>query len=426
MEEQLIEYRPERDDPFLEASVDFFLEGEDGARVALSESKTPEGTLGIIEGVAGKAGIVNRNNRFYSEAVYAVAVERAQSLLGKGQFLGEVDHPWAGSLKGAAYRYTKLHMEGDLMKFEGVILDTPSGAVLKGLLKGGVGVAVSTRGYGSIKTEEMDVDGKKKEVGVIQDDYRMEGIDFVLFPSNPHGEVTHHENADITFQETTMDLEQLREKHPELVEAIEAAAREGFVSQADLDSALEDARTETRESVLESDEVVAPQTALTAVVEALRPFVPELAEAAEEAEQSETERELESLQAQFATLNERLETVEQERDALAEEAETRGTAEAVEAHVDELLEGFAHADLIRDDLLACESTEAVDAEFEARKGLVESIAARLSVKTDEAGRGVGSADTEDLSEDKDEDKTAEQIAEAVERKRQAELAGLSS
>lgn len=419
---RLIEFKP-GGDPIRESSDDFLARKGDPAAVTLVESSNPpKGTLGIVEGVAGKADIVNRNRRYYSEKVYALAVERAQPLIEQGRFLGEVDHPWVGSLEGAAYRFTKLFMEGDLMKFEGVILDTPSGKVLKGLLEGGVGVAVSTRGYGSIKSEKMDVNGKEQEVGVIQDDYRMEGIDFVLFPSNPHGEVTHHENAE-THQETPMDLEQLRTEHPELVEAIEAAAREGFVSQEDHEAALEDARTEARNEVQESDEAVARRDAIAAVVEALRPLVPELAEAATEAEQTETERELESLRGEFATLNERLEAVEQERNDLAAEAEAREARESVEAHVDELLEGYAHADLIRDDLLALESVEAVDEMFEARKGLVESLAARLGVTTDDEGRGAGEADQESLDED---DQTADEVAEDVEKARERLLAGLDS
>lgn len=417
----IVEYLPGRDNPIRESSEDFAVEGA-LQLVEASEAKKPKGTLGFVEGVAGKANIVNGNLRYYSDKVYALAVERAQPLIDKGRFLGEVDHPWHGSLSGAAYRFTKLYMEGDLMKFEGVILDTPSGRVLKGLLEGGVGVAVSTRGYGSIKYEKMEVNGKELEVGVVQDDYRMEGIDFVLFPSNPSGEVTHHENANSTQQENIMDLEQLRNEHPELVAAIEAAAREGFVSQEDHEAAVAEAQETARNEVLEGEEVTTLRNFRTAVIEALRPHVPELAEAAEEAEKTEAERELESLRQKVADLSEQLSSLQSERDRLQQEREERERREAIEAHVDEVLEGFAHADLIRDDLLACESIEAVDREFEARRGLVESLAARLGVATDESGKGTGTADKEDVSEDKDV--TPKQVAEDVEKARQRALAGL--
>ncbi|WP_236068153.1 hypothetical protein, partial [Streptomyces brasiliscabiei] len=81
-------------------------------------------------------------------------------------------------------------MEGDLVKYKGVILPTPDGKILESLLEGGVGVGVSTRGYGSYKVEEID----GRDVEVIQDDYRMPGIDFVLDESNPHGAVHKFES----------------------------------------------------------------------------------------------------------------------------------------------------------------------------------------------------------------------------------------
>jgi len=419
---KIVEHTPELENPIRESNDDFWMEGTLLTLVEAAEGKKPKGTLGVAEGVAGKANIVNRNRRYYSDKVYALAVERAQSLIEQGRFLGEVDHPWVGSLSGAAFRFTKLYMEGDLMKFEGVILDTPSGRVLKALLDGGVGVAVSTRGYGSIQYEKMEVNGKEVEVGVVQDDYRMEGIDFVLFPSNPAGEITHHENANSTQQETDMTLEQLRNEHPELVAAIEAAAREGFVSQEELEEAVAKAKEEARNEVLEGDEVTALRNFRNAVIEALRPHVPELAEAAGESEESEAEREMESLRQQVRDLSEKIQALQSERDRLQAEQEERERREAIAEHVERVLEGFAHADLIRDRLLACESIEAVDAAFEEQRSLVESLAARLGVETDPEGRGTGKADSEKVSEEVE--RTPEQVAEDVEIKRQRELAGL--
>lgn len=412
------EHSPERENPIVDSSEDFYLQESLGEtiEVSLVEDATESSGLGRIEGVAGKAGIVNRNKRLYTETIYALAVERAKTLLQKGRFLGEVDHPMFGSLQGAAFRFTEVFMDEDLMRYEGVILETPGGRLLKGLLEGGVGVAVSTRGYGSIKYETMDVEGEETEVGVIQDDYRMEGIDFVLFPSNPHGEVTHHENTRFQ-QESSMTIEELREKYPELVEQIEEAAREGYVSEADLDTAVEEARDE----VLESDDIVALRTFRSDVVEAIRPHVPELAEAAEEAEKSETEQELESLRQEFEAINERLKTVEEERDELQEEQKEAERQKAVTEKADELLEGYTHKDLIRDELIACESVEQVEETFEARRTLIESLVARGDISEDEIEKGSGAADTEDLNEDEE---TPDEVVENVTKAQQRKLAGL--
>lgn len=368
------------------------------------EAKSKHKGIGFIEFIGGKAGIVNRNRRFYSQTVYELAVERAKPLIASGQFLGEVDHPYAGTLRGAAFRITRLYMDGDLMKAEAIVLDTAGGKHLKALLDGGVGVAISTRGYGSAKFETMKVNGEDKEVAVIQNDFRLEGIDAVLFPSNPSGAVTRHENSQ--HKENSMTLEQLRQEHPELVAQIESAAREGYVAEAEIESRVETARNEA----LNAAEVQAPRTAIAAVVEALRPLVPELQKEADAAEKSETEKALEALTAQVAELSE---TVNAERTRADEAVQAQQEAEAKTARnavIDGLLEGFAHAELVRPELEALESDEAIRSTFEARKSMIEALLGRGSV--DEAAgteddAGVGEAD---LSEDAEDETTAETIS----------------
>ncbi len=60
---------------------------------------------------------------------------------------------------------------------------------------------------------------------------------------------THNERKEL------MDLKALKEKHPDLVAQVEAAAREGMIAKADHDTALTEARTEAgdegRKSVLD-------------------------------------------------------------------------------------------------------------------------------------------------------------------------------
>lgn len=359
------------------------------------EAKAKYKGIGFIEFTGGKAGVVNRNRRFYSQTVYELAVERAKPLIGEGRFLGEVDHPFMGSLRGAAFRITKLYMDGDLMQAEAIILDTAGGRHLKALLDGGVGVAISTRGYGSAKYETMKVHGEDVEVAVIQNDFRLEGIDAVLFPSNPSGAVTRHENANSQEKEINMTLETLRKEHPELVAQIEEAAREGYVADDEIESRLETARTEA----LDSEEVEANRQAIAAVVEALRPLTPELQKEANEAEKSETERALEALTAQVTELTESL-TAERERADEAEKAQQESSRSAL---IESLLEGFEHAELVRSDLEAQKTDEDVRSTFEARKSFIETVLGRKSV--DEANEGTeddaGTGEA-DLNEDETE------------------------
>lgn len=378
---------------------------------AESAKQTHKG-IGFIEFVGGKAGIVNRNRRFYSQTVYELAVERAQGLVESGQFLGEVDHPYGGSLRGAAFRITKLVMDGDLMKSEAIILDTEGGRHLKALLEGGVGVAISTRGYGSAKFEMMKVGGKEMEVAVIQNDFRLEGIDAVLFPSNPAGTISRHENHNPDNKEhPDMTLETLRQEHPELVTQIETAAREGLVAETEVQAQVEAATA----AALESEEVVSLRTLLSAVVEAVRPLVPELQAEADAAEKTETERALEALTAQVAQLSESLAT-ERARADEAVRAQTEAEAAAARTTlVESLLEGFEHAEVVRDELLALESEDEIKNTFEARKGFIESLAARLGVKKGtegaEEGAGTGKAESKQDETETDED-TVRAVSEA--------------
>lgn len=383
------------------------VEGADSV-LRLLEAKAPSGTLGVFEFVAGKADIINRNYRVYSQTVYELATARAQPLINEGRFLGEVDHPWRGTLAGAAFRITALYMEGDLMKAEAVILDTAGGKHLKGLLDGGVGVAISTRGYGSFKLEKRKVstpNGEVEiEVEVIQDDFRLEGIDAVLFPSNPSGAVTRHEQETPKHKENkNMDLTTLRQEHPELVAQIESAAREGYVAEADVEARIAES--------LESDDVTAPRAVIAAIVEALRPLVPALAEA----EQTEAEREL----AEVSTKIEALEAQLREAQARADEAERAAQEEAARAArtalVDELLEGFEEADLIRASLATLEDEAAIRAAFDTQKALIEAVRTRKKVNQANAGteedQGAGTADRKDEGvEDETPQAVKEQIA----------------
>jgi hypothetical protein len=382
---------------------------------AEAKAKTAKG-IGFIEFVAGKAGIVNRNRREYSQTVYELAVERAQGLIEAGQFLGEVDHPYGGSLRGAAFRISKLYMDGDLMKAEAIILDTEGGRHLKALLEGGVGVAISTRGYGSAKFEMRSIGGKEMEVAVIQNDFRLEGIDAVLFPSNPAGTISRHENHTPTQENRDMTLETLRQEHPELVTQIEEAARSGFVAESEIEAKIEEART----AALESDEVKNLRSLLSAVVEAIRPFVPEMQKEAETVEQTEAEKTVAALTEKLSKIEGEL-AAERKRAEDAAEAQAQAEARATRTTlVESLLEGFEHAEIVRDELLALESEDAIRSTFEARKSFIESLSARLGVKGanegKDEGQGTGVADKQQES-DTDED-TKRKVAEA------RELAGL--
>ena len=187
---------------------DFFAEG----CIKLSEdNRNPEGQLPKnsdarfrkVEGVAAKGNMVNRNARYYSTEILRNAVEKIQAEVQGNKFLGEVEHPWEvrSALERAAVKFTNIWMDGDLCKFEGIIMHTARGKELEAILEAGVAVGVSTRGYGSAKIK--DIGGQ--EVEEIQDDYRLRGIDFVLDQANPYGAVNKFESHEGGREMKTLD-----------------------------------------------------------------------------------------------------------------------------------------------------------------------------------------------------------------------------
>jgi hypothetical protein len=430
----------------------------DGCSLKLIEGTLNEGVgagLTRLAGVGGRADIINLNGRKYTRPVYLLATERAQKLIEQGRFLGEVDHPdWMGSLKGAAFIITSLTMDGDLMKFEAGILETPSGKMLEALLRGGVGVGVSTRGFGSGEWVEPK-DGEPGYV-LIGEDFQLEGIDAVLFPSNEYGTLRTTESHEFpnSSEESHMTVEKLRAEHADLVEAIETAAREGYVAQSEVDTQLESARVEAREGLvaadeveakvaeaieagkkvaLESEEVQTLRTVVAGIKAALTPVLPVAEQVEEEQEASEAAKanaELEdklaaeaaartALESRFAAVETELNEAKAEKVRLEKEAAQAEVARQVEAHVSEVLKDSEFADLLRDQLVACESVEKVDEVFAKENARYESLAARLRVTEANANKGVGEAEVQ-----KDEAPEGGETGLSEAQKKQRRMAGL--
>ena len=207
----------------------------------------------MLEGALAQVDIVNRNNRYYSRAVFEKAVGEVQGLIENGQFTGELDHPeydLNGSLEDTAFIFTKLYLEGNLVKYEARLLDTPAGNTLKGLLEGGVRVGMSTRGTGSVKYEDTKGSETGPPIAYIQMDYTMAGADAVKVPSNEAGFARLRESVETRMQarqereETTVEIntvEELREQLPELVQHVEESAK------AEPQAALETAEAKVTE-----------------------------------------------------------------------------------------------------------------------------------------------------------------------------------
>jgi len=133
-----------------------------------------------IEGVFAQADVKNKNGRVYPMATMQKALGKyVTDQVSKGRAVGELNHP-AGptvNLDKVSHKIEKLQFEGKDVVGKATILDTPMGNIVKGLLEGGVGLGVSTRGMGSLKNNNGVME--------VQGDFMLNAIDIVQDPSAP-------------------------------------------------------------------------------------------------------------------------------------------------------------------------------------------------------------------------------------------------
>jgi hypothetical protein len=123
----------------------------------------------------------NRNGRVYLKETMRKEVERyTNEYINKNRAFGELGHPDTPSinLDRVSHMIVGLHEEGNDWIGKAKILDTPFGTIVKNLIDGGAQLGVSSRGMGSLKTQNG--------VNVVQDDfYLATAADIVADPSAP-------------------------------------------------------------------------------------------------------------------------------------------------------------------------------------------------------------------------------------------------
>jgi len=133
-----------------------------------------------IEGVFAQADQPNRNGRIYRMEVMKPAVEKYISeQVSTGRAVGELNHPEGPTvnLDKVSHRITEMKFDESNVMGKALILDTPMGKVVKGLLDGGVQLGVSTRGMGSLV--------KQNGIMEVGNDFQLNTVDIVQDPSAP-------------------------------------------------------------------------------------------------------------------------------------------------------------------------------------------------------------------------------------------------
>jgi hypothetical protein len=171
-----------------------------------------------IEGIFMQAEGKNRNGRVYTREVLTNAVDRYNNeQVMTGRAVGELNHPEGPSinLDKVSHRITELKWDGNNVIGKALILDTPMGQIVKGLVEGGVQLGVSSRGMGSI---EM-----KNGVNYVKDDFNLSTVDIVQDPSAPNAFVNGiMEGVDWTMDNTGHYIvsDQIEEGETEMMEVV--------------------------------------------------------------------------------------------------------------------------------------------------------------------------------------------------------------
>lgn len=134
----------------------------------------------VIEGIFMQAEKKNRNGRVYPRATMEKAVNRyVTEQVSKGRAVGELNHPDgpAINLDKVSHRITELNWDGNNVMGKALILDTPMGQIVKGLVDGGVQLGVSSRGMGTLV--------QKNGVNTVGEDFTLSTVDIVQDPSAP-------------------------------------------------------------------------------------------------------------------------------------------------------------------------------------------------------------------------------------------------
>ena len=149
----------------------------------LFEGKINEDADGrtLVKGVLQRAEAPNQNERVYPKQILMREAKKYETLIKERRALGELDHPESSviNLKNVSHNIREIHWDGNDLMGTVEILPTPSGNILKELLKAGILLGISSRGMGSVSQRR----GGGVEVG---EDFELIGWDFVSNPST-HG-----------------------------------------------------------------------------------------------------------------------------------------------------------------------------------------------------------------------------------------------
>ena len=157
----------------------------------------------VVRGVLQRAEAKNQNGRVYpKEILMRESKKYDENFIKQKRALGELDHPDSSvvNLQNVSHNITEMHFEGDNLIGTCEILTTPSGNILRELIKNGIKLGISSRGLGSVETvNEGPNDNPIQKVG---NDFELIAFDFVSNPST-HGAFMYPMNESVDRTQTS-------------------------------------------------------------------------------------------------------------------------------------------------------------------------------------------------------------------------------
>ena len=151
-------------------TVDFIVEERNGKKSM------------FIEGIFLQGDLQNRNGRMYPMGTLRKEVQRYnENHIKAGRALGELGHPEGPTvnLDRVSHKIVSLKENGQNFVGKAKILNTPMGKIAESLINEGVKLGVSSRGIGSLKTNN-------EGVNIVGDDFMLStAADIVADPSAP-------------------------------------------------------------------------------------------------------------------------------------------------------------------------------------------------------------------------------------------------
>lgn len=371
--------------------------------VRLSLAEGGEGGRVKVRGEFAKCGVATENKRVYPDKVWEKELKRLGKALKERRVFGEVDHPSDGQTKlgRVSHIITNLSIKDGLVIGEAEIMPTEAGKNLLALLKANVPVGVSSRGFGSVKTNESGND-------VVQEDYKLVTFDFVADPADTDAYPAVAESRGL-YEGVEFGADEEQEKAIEFARRIEAemvakkAPLEGDAAKAqefarriegemgakkgtsgnvrdefaavildNLSTIRASVRDELRKEMMEDPEIGKAKSVLEALRGVLRPYLlPE--DAAEVVRGRDTQ--IRELQKQLAERDLKLKDLESENTSLAEMAKEVG----YRFYLERMVANDPDADSIRTlvgDLKSFETSDAL-------KARVTEVKAEMGRKADQ-------------------------------------------